>query len=345
MTKNNHFFVYSTRDGFGSDETFDPTGNPLLQESEFIISGQKALVNDLFRVVHDYFGHAKEGVGFRAGGEENAYRSHAAMFSPLALKALATETRGQNSFLNFGPEGEVNLTASQEDTLYSDQKTGLLPEWAIRVDDRLYQFLTTGTVDRMPQEFRELYGTDILYQQAAKNELGLYSAVEQAVLDMNIPAWKLQKKNYTKEMEIERESLTQELNEMIRTGTKPAGPIFENTEQGRRVKELDRIRWADEDRMPTAKGKDIWGKLKTAKGLKAEEFKWLGIEEFLMVEPEKKFTRSQVAEFIRTDGVRVEKIVAEETERDEAWQDDEQSTGKAGMSGTKTKLGKAITIN
>lgn len=126
---NNHMWVFSTRDGFGSDQEFDPVNNPLLAETEFVISGKKALVNDLFRVVHDYFGHVKEGVGFRADGEENTWRAHSAMFSPLAQRALTTETRGQNSWVNYGPYGESNRKASSGDTHYADQKIGLLPLW------------------------------------------------------------------------------------------------------------------------------------------------------------------------------------------------------------------------
>lgn len=128
VRKNNHMWVFSTRDGFGSSD-FDPADNPLLAETEFEISGQKALANDLFRVVHDYFGHVKEGVGFRAAGEENAWRAHMAMFSPEAGRALTTETRGQNSWVNYGPFAEFNKTASGADTKYADQKIGLLPEW------------------------------------------------------------------------------------------------------------------------------------------------------------------------------------------------------------------------
>lgn len=128
---NNHMWVFSTRAGFGSSDTFDPVDNPLLIETPFKISGQTALANDIFRVVHDYFGHIKEGVGFRANGEENAWRAHSAMFSPLARKALTTETRGQNSWLNFGPYGETNRTAKTEDTHFADQKIGLLPDWVV----------------------------------------------------------------------------------------------------------------------------------------------------------------------------------------------------------------------
>lgn len=125
---NNHFWAFSTRSGYGTSE-FDSSQSPMLAETEFEISGQKALVNDLFRVVHDYFGHVKEGLGFRASGEENAWRAHSAMFSPLARRALTTETRGQNSWVNYGPFGEANRTASSTDTHYADQKVGLLPQW------------------------------------------------------------------------------------------------------------------------------------------------------------------------------------------------------------------------
>lgn len=126
--KNNHMWVFPTDSGFGSSEA-DVSHNPLLHETNEIISGKKARVNDIFRIVHDYFGHAKEGVGFRADGEENAWRSHSAMYSPLARRAMTTETRGQNSWVNFGPHGENNRKANTEKTVFADQKTGLLPEW------------------------------------------------------------------------------------------------------------------------------------------------------------------------------------------------------------------------
>lgn len=128
IVNNNHMWVYSTRDGFGQGEVED---SPMLAETEFQISGQTALVNDLFRVVHDYFGHAMNGVGFRAAGEENAWREHWSMLSPLARKALTTETRGQNSWLNYGPHGEKNRTAKTEDTVFAPQKVGLLPDWVV----------------------------------------------------------------------------------------------------------------------------------------------------------------------------------------------------------------------
>lgn len=127
LIRNKHMYVFPTEAGFGTlSETVD---HPLLADSGITWGGQRVTHNDLFRAVHDYFGHAKEGVGFRADGEENAWRSHSAMYSPPARRAMTTETRGQNSWVNFGPHGEANRTASQMDTVYADQKAGLLPEW------------------------------------------------------------------------------------------------------------------------------------------------------------------------------------------------------------------------
>jgi hypothetical protein len=58
--------------------------------------------NDMFRGVHDFFGHAATGRAFDESGEDAAYLSHAAMFSPRARLAMATETRGQNMTNNSG---------------------------------------------------------------------------------------------------------------------------------------------------------------------------------------------------------------------------------------------------
>ena len=130
---NNHMYVFPTDFGYGDDPISDKdiAENPLLAHSGEHWHGKPVRVNDIFRAVHDYYGHAKEGVGFRHDGEENAWRSHAAMFTPLARAALTTETRGQNSWLNFGPHGEHNRKARTEDTRFADQKIGLLPDWAM----------------------------------------------------------------------------------------------------------------------------------------------------------------------------------------------------------------------
>ncbi len=85
--------------------------------------------NDLFRAVHDAFGHGLEGAGFRARGEENAWQAHVRLFTGSAVAAITSETRGQNSWLNYGPHGETNRTAGLFDTVFAEQKTGVMPDW------------------------------------------------------------------------------------------------------------------------------------------------------------------------------------------------------------------------
>lgn len=137
LRANQRMAVFPTAAGFGSNETFDPAENPLLADTGLVWGygspdGQpmKVLVNDLFRYVHDAFGHGLEGAGFRAQGEENAWQAHIRMFTGAAKGAITSETRGQNSWLNFNEKsGEANRTAKVEDTVFADQKTGLMPEW------------------------------------------------------------------------------------------------------------------------------------------------------------------------------------------------------------------------
>ena len=135
VVENNHMYVFGTKDGFGSDSGFDPSDNPLLEVSPYTWGGREVLANDIFRAVHDYFGHIRNGVGFRARGEENAWRSHSTMYSKAARRALTTETRAQNSWVNYGPYGEFNQTATGEETIFADQKIGLLPEWVMETED------------------------------------------------------------------------------------------------------------------------------------------------------------------------------------------------------------------
>jgi hypothetical protein len=124
---NKHMYVYPTHDGYGSSDDV-PQDHPLLAQSPVQWNGQPTTYNDLFRAVHDFYGHAKEGLGFRADGEDNAWHQHHVMFSPLARRAMTAETRGQNSWVNFGPHGDHNRTATS-DTVYADQKAGIMPEW------------------------------------------------------------------------------------------------------------------------------------------------------------------------------------------------------------------------
>ena len=59
--------------------------------------------NEMFRAVHDYYGHVLPGSMFGPQGEEAAYAAHSQMLSPLSQLALLSETRGQNSLVNYSP--------------------------------------------------------------------------------------------------------------------------------------------------------------------------------------------------------------------------------------------------
>jgi hypothetical protein len=158
---NRRMGVFPTNAGFGSGDTdLNVDDNPMLAETGIAWpygspegQTQPVLANDLFRAVHDAFGHGLEGAGFRARGEENAWQAHVRLFTGSAVGAITSETRGQNSWLNFNtrplreslgdakakalhPEnwdtisiGEHNQNAKTEDTIFADQKTGLMPEW------------------------------------------------------------------------------------------------------------------------------------------------------------------------------------------------------------------------
>lgn len=127
---NNHLYVFPSEQGFGSGAAA-AADNPMLASTGIKHGDHDLLVNDAFRAVHDYFGHGMEGAHFGPRGEENAWQAHKNLFSPEALPALTTETRGQNSWVNFGPHGEANQ-ANPRDTIFADQKAGLLPPWATR---------------------------------------------------------------------------------------------------------------------------------------------------------------------------------------------------------------------
>lgn len=104
VTENNRLKVYSTA---------STGGHPYFTDDE----------NDMFRGVHDVFGHLASGRGIDMHGEEAAYQKHSAMFTPKARAALASETRGQNSSLHlngkFGPQKVALLPDHMQSAQFS----------------------------------------------------------------------------------------------------------------------------------------------------------------------------------------------------------------------------------
>lgn len=159
LKDNKRMNILSTESEYGDTAITDAQRqeNVLLEDSGFKdANGETLLNNDIFRFVHDFFGHAKLGNGFGPLGEENAWNVHARMYSPKARRAMTTETRGQNSYVNFSginteafklrdkarelrKEGKIEEANKLTQEVYSmmkfaEQKIGLLPEWVSEYD-------------------------------------------------------------------------------------------------------------------------------------------------------------------------------------------------------------------
>ena len=145
---NKHMYIFSTEEGFGDTPITDKQRqqNALLRDSGAKdVNGKPLLINDVFRFVHDYFGHTRLGNSFGAIGEENAWNVHARMYSPLARRAMTTETRGQNSWVNFNKsyrnadgtmkkKGDPGYVPPAQRP-FAEQKMALLPEEFSNIED------------------------------------------------------------------------------------------------------------------------------------------------------------------------------------------------------------------
>ena len=63
--------------------------------------GRALRINDVFRAVHDVFGHYAASAGFGPDGEALAWLTHRSTMPAEALLALWCETRGQNTWTNW----------------------------------------------------------------------------------------------------------------------------------------------------------------------------------------------------------------------------------------------------
>lgn len=155
VEKNHHLYFFQ-----GGDM---PSDHPLAT-----IDPRNGLTyNDKFRAIHDFYGHAKGGYQFGPRGEENAYLAHREMFDNDAIPALTTETKGQNSWVNYGEhmrdsEGNVIRPGqpgyiSQADRPYAEQKAGILPNemWDRTVYGANNKLVTTDEADAARQRLNQ----------------------------------------------------------------------------------------------------------------------------------------------------------------------------------------------
>ncbi|MGK4580017.1 hypothetical protein [Kitasatospora sp. HPMI-4] len=136
-------YVYLTANGHGPyGESTESTGNappphPMRVPSAVTLCGRRLLENDLFRAVHDVFGHVVHGNSFSLEGELLATWDHMQMYSPECHRALLTETLCQICWFYCGPhirrsDGSVPKAGDPDYVKpskrpYSLQKTNLIP--------------------------------------------------------------------------------------------------------------------------------------------------------------------------------------------------------------------------
>lgn len=122
-------------------------------------------INEKFRAVHDYFGHAIEGNQFGAIGEERAWIAHSKMFSPLARRAMTTETRGQNSWVNNSDVNKKALELFKEGNQLI--QNGEVAKGKKIIEEAKKQFVfAEQKVDLLPEEFSSLKE----YEKTSKQE-------------------------------------------------------------------------------------------------------------------------------------------------------------------------------
>ena len=116
-----------------------PQGSPMGQVSKYTdVNGRQMLENDVFRAVHDTFGHGMRGNTFGPIGEYNAWLAHKEMYTPTSQRVMTTETLGQNTYVNFGPHMRTEEGAligkgdtgyiSPQDRPFAPQKVAVMPD-------------------------------------------------------------------------------------------------------------------------------------------------------------------------------------------------------------------------
>jgi len=117
--------------------------------------------NEQFRAVHDAIGHGAERTSFGPVGEEKAFGVHSQTLSPLARFALASETRGQNSVVNYTPlnaEVKARVNKLRRDAEYASPEAKAEIEQEIRrIMDNEFQYAPQNAVLLPPQYTDPMY--------------------------------------------------------------------------------------------------------------------------------------------------------------------------------------------
>lgn len=147
--------------------------------------------NEKLRAVHDYFGHFVQRNQFGKIGEERAWVEHSKMFSPMAQWALTTETRGQNSWVNFSEVNEESLLGFQKGNALI--KRGKVTEGNRIIASARAKFqFAEQKLALLPREFAEWRGYQTSPAQFSQGRRinaeiinGFYSPLENAINNLS----------------------------------------------------------------------------------------------------------------------------------------------------------------
>lgn len=208
---NNHLYIYATTPETFGPEGSDFTGNPLLEKTEFTSgNGKPLVVNDLLRAVHDYYAHNLSPVKFGPLGEEAAWKNHMATIkSPWARWALTSETRGQNSWVNFN-ENVRGKDLSLPERPFARQKAALLPiEYAMTGDRKVDAPVEKLMSELSPKEQQGSVEPKISFRRSEKPEK-IGKEVQVAPGVMGEPA-----EGFTKNQKKLKEIVEREINKLL----------------------------------------------------------------------------------------------------------------------------------
>jgi len=188
--------VLSTEAGFGNEAT--NAANPMLKNSIYTdINGKVMLENDVFRAVHDTFGHGMRGNTFGPVGEYNAWLAHKEMYSSDARRVMTTETLGQNTYTNYGQhmrDANGNLLSKGDpnylkpaDRPYAPQKVAVMPqdiiETAGKVVDDASELVDVNRLNKVIEIANTNPGVADSLFKSAKNIVGKVFGTAGAIAD------------------------------------------------------------------------------------------------------------------------------------------------------------------
>jgi hypothetical protein len=188
--------VLSTEAGFGNEAT--NAANPMLKNSIYTdINGKVMLENDVFRAVHDTFGHGMRGNTFGPVGEYNAWLAHKEMYSSDARRVMTTETLGQNTYTNYGQhmrDANGNLLSKGDpnylkpaDRPFAPQKVAVMPqdiiETAGKVVDDASDLVDVNSLNKVIEIANTNPGVADNLFKSAKNIVGKVFGTAGAIAD------------------------------------------------------------------------------------------------------------------------------------------------------------------